>query len=104
MTMVIVIAVLLASFVSSFRTLRAVQELPGWAYKRARRGPKAMWVWIALICLVSPLGLLSFLLWVVFGRGVTRAWAEGDPEGYNEANKRANLNAAYQASRREGRD
>jgi hypothetical protein len=103
-TMVIAIAVLLASFVLSFRTLRAVQELPGWAYKHAHRGPKAMWVWIALICLVPPLGLISFVLWAVFGWGVKRAWAEGDPEGYNEAVQRANLNAAYQASRREGRD
>ncbi len=94
-------------------TISGVLNAPGWAFKNAHRMSKPVWLLITFVGLIPPLGLVSFVLWVVCGRGVERAWATGDPASYKgylarrEAARQAGQETnyeAYQRGRRHGRD
>ena len=73
----------------------------------ARRGAGGQ-VLITLVGLIPPFGFVSTILWVVFGRAVSRAWKGGDPgsyESYRAGHQAArdwhnNMNANYQAYQR----
>jgi hypothetical protein len=73
-------------------TFASVKTPPGWAFERAHRGSKAVWLLIAIIGLIPPFGLVYLALWMIFGRAVEREWATGDPESYK--NYKARIAAA----------
>lgn len=77
--------------------LRGVRTPPAWAFEHANRMPKSVWVTIAVIGLIPPLGLFSCVLWIVRGRAVERAWAAGDPLAYSGFLARRAANAAARA-------
>jgi hypothetical protein len=103
-----------ASVGLALMTLGAVTNPPGFAFKDAHRLTKPVWLLIAAIGLIPPLGLASFVLWVVLGRAVERAWAVGDPASYRgylarraaaQASSQQTIanQQAYQKGRDEGR-
>jgi hypothetical protein len=84
LALVIIGCLLLVSVIVSFATLAGVMTPPGWAFKQAHRGSKLMWVLIALIGLVPPLGLISSVMWIACGYAVGRAWKRGNPATYGQ--------------------
>jgi hypothetical protein len=54
-------------------TFSGAKRAPGWAFKRAHRGSKAVRLLIAIIGLIPPFGLIYFASWAILGRAVERA-------------------------------
>lgn len=84
LALAIIGGVLLLSVLCSFATLTGVVTPPGWAFKQANRGPKSVWVLIAIAGLIPPLGLISTVMWIACGHAVGRAWKRGNPTSYRQ--------------------
>lgn len=82
------VALILLSPGLTFLSVEGVRISPGWAFERAHRGSKAVWLLTAILGLIPPFGLIYFALWVTLGRAVKRAWAAGDPASYNRYARR----------------
>ena len=61
--------------------VREISVLPAWAFERAHRMPKGVWMTIAVICLVPPLGMMS-AVYMARGFAIKQAWIAEDPAGY----------------------
>jgi hypothetical protein len=81
---VVLFCVLVVSLMASLATLQGVSTPPGWAFKEAHRMTKTIWVLIALVGLIPPLGLVSSVLWISCGYTVGRAWKRGNPATYSQ--------------------
>ena len=63
-----------------FMAMLDVRGHPGWAFERAHRLTKRLWLAAGVICLFLPLGGIFYTVaWGVARRAVNPAWKIGDP-------------------------
>jgi hypothetical protein len=78
--------------VFSFLGLIDVWRWPGWAFKRAHRLSKQLWLAAWIICIILPLGGLGgifyMLAWGWARKAVKRARDIGDPNAAEEGRQR----------------
>ncbi len=92
-------ALTLLSLGLSMLTISGVKTPPAWAFKHAHRMSKPVWLLIAIVSLVPPFGLITCVMWIIFGRAVERAWATGDPAAYGGyLARKAAIRAAAEAA------
>jgi hypothetical protein len=80
-TLVTMFFVAAMSIGASLGMLKTIPAIPGWAFTEAHRMPKSIWLLLATIGLVPPLGLVFAVIWRASMRAVYEAWKAGDPAG-----------------------
>jgi hypothetical protein len=67
-----------------------IKDWPGWAFKRAHRLSKQLWLAAWIICIFLPGGFFYLFAWAWARKAVKRARDLGDPNAAEQARQRTN--------------